>query len=174
MSYDPIDFSKPQYIEVSRRGEQVIEGIKVQATMLGKPAAYINLTQESPLGRDHRIPISPTQARALAAILINFANQEETGKFSPEALEYTLPEEKGLDPSRPTPEHQWFIDWRKVAVRFSERGVSFSQEGRDYLRPNQVDHVHLSPTQFQSFITQGIKHSPKLRQLLHKALKETI
>ena len=174
MSYDPIDFNKPQYIEVSRRGEQVIEGIKVQATLLGNPAAYINLTQESPLGREHRIPISPTQARTLAAMLINFANQEETGKFSPEALEYSLPAEKGPHPSRPTPKHQWFIDWREVKVRFSIRGISFSQESRDYLRPNQVDHVHLSPTQFQSFLIQGIKHSPKLRQLLSKALKETI
>lgn len=174
MSYESIDFNKPQYIEVSRQGEQVTEGIKLYTSLLGTPASYINIVQASPLGQDRNIPVSPTQARTLAALLISYANQEETGKFKPDALEYELPQENGPDPSRPTPEHQWFVDWSKVDVRFSSRGVSFSQCGRDYLNPYKVDHVHMSPTQFQSFITQGIKHSPKLRQLLSKALKETI
>ena len=174
MSYKKIDFSKPLYVETSRRGEQVIEGVKVQGLLSGRNSSYVNITYNNPVGRDERIPLSPSQARCLGELLINYANQEEFGRFKPEALEFEIPEEKGPDPDRPSAEHQWFVDWKGVNVRFSKHGLTLNQSSRDYLRPNAVDVVHLSPTQLESFIRQGVKHSPTFRRLLNKALEEVV
>ena len=58
-----IDFAKPMAVEHSREGEQVREGFLVQASCLGTPSAYLNISRNNVFGNSERVVVSPSQAR---------------------------------------------------------------------------------------------------------------
>ena len=165
-----IDFNKIQYVEISRKGEQVIEGIKLQTCLLGRESSYINLIYPPPLGADVRIPMSPSQARTVGELLISYADQENrTGKSWLE-MEFKVP--SNTYPVELGNQRHAVSTSDEIDVSIDIYGVTLEQPIPEGPRPN--NEVFLSKVQMESLLRQMVKHTPSFRKQLKTILDETI
>lgn len=165
-----IDFSKVQYVEISRKGEQVIEGIKLQTCLLGRESSYINLIYPPPLGADVRIPMSPTQARTVGEFLINYADQEGRANKSWLEMEFKIP--RNTYPIDLQHQRNAVSTSDEIDVSIDIYGVTLEQPIPDGPRLN--NEVFLSKKQMESLLRQMVKHTPSFRKQLKTILDETI
>ena len=165
-----IDFSKTQYVEISRKGEQVIEGIKLHVSMQGEDSSYINLIYPPPLGGDVRIPMSPTQARTVGELLINYADQNGRSSKPWLELEYTIP--RNTYPIDFQGQRNAVSTSDEIDVSFDAYGVTLVQPIAEGPRPN--NEVFLSKVQMESLLRQMVKHTPSFRKQLKTILDETV
>lgn len=165
-----IDFNKVQYVEISRKGEQVIEGIKLQSCLLGRDSSYINLIYPPPLGADVRIPMAPSQARAVGELLINYADQEGRSGKSWLEKEFRVP--RNTYPIELGNQRNAVSTSDEIDVSIDAYGVTLEQPIPEGPRPN--NEVFLSKVQMESLLRQMVKHTPSFRRKLKTILDETI
>ena len=165
-----IDFSKIQYVEISRKGEQVIEGIKLQACLIGENSSYINLVYPPPLGADVRVPMSPTQARTVGELLINYADQENRSGKSWLEKEFQVP--RNTYPIELGNQRNAVSTSDEIDVSIDAYGVTLEQPIPEGPRPN--NEVFLSKIQMESLLRQMVKYTPSFRKQLKTILDETI
>lgn len=165
-----INFNKSFYIKPSDKGEQNLEACEVYVALNGEPASYINITHRSPFGKEHRLPLSPSQARETAELLWNYACQHDEKILNVTELGFKIPLSKTLIAR--TRGNSTYSESNEITVSIDQTNITLSQPVDDNVLNNHE--VSVSKIQFESLLRQLLKHDPSFKTHFYKLLKNTV